>query len=308
MWTKRGHIFSTRGVHDFSQSHAQVPVVLPLGDKWRIFYATRNAQGQSHITFLDVDVSNPSRILYEHTESILPFGAPGTFDDCGVMPSCAIQCGDEIRLYYIGWTVRGSVPYHNAVGLAISKDGGKTFERAFEGPIITVNAKEPYFSGTSFIIREADKWRMYYLSCIGWKSVEGKFEPYYHIKIAHSLDGLTWSQSNQVAIELEGDEGGLVSASVVHFKDQYHMWYGVRKDADYRSNTQNTYRIGYATSADGLQWNRQDDMAGITLSPSGWDSEMISYPYVIKSDQHLTMLYNGNGFGKTGFGYAERNI
>ena len=86
------------------------------------------------------------------------------------------------------------------------------------------------------------------------------------------------------------------------------MWFGKRKDSDYRNNFENTYRIGYAESQNGIDWDRMDEKAGIDLSLEGWDSEMISYPNVIKKENQLLMFYNGNGFGKSGFGYATFNI
>jgi len=221
-----------------------------------------------------------------------------------MMPSSIITVGDRKYLYYVGWTTRQTVPYQNAIGLAVSDDGGITFSRHSEGPVITVNHKEPYFSGTSFVIRESSLFRMWYLSCVGWELFDEKYEPLYNIKYAESPDGINWQQNAYVAIGLEGDEGGLVSASVVKRKGIYCMWYGKRKKSDYRNNLSNTYRIGYAESPDGRNWTRRDDLAGIDVSPSGWDSEMISYPYIVELSGKLMMFYNGNGFGRSGFGYA----
>ena len=48
-----------------------------------------------------------------------------------------------------------------------------------------------------------------------------------------------------------------------------------------------------------------DDQAGITLSDEGWDSFMLAYPDVVDVGGHRYMFYNGNGFGQTGFGFAE---
>jgi hypothetical protein len=44
--------------------------------------------------------------------------------------------------------------------------------------------------------------------------------------------------------------------------------------------------------------------AGIDVSAEGWDSEMIEYPFVFKHKGLRYMIYNGNGYGKTGFGLA----
>ena len=65
-----------------------------------------------------------------------------------------------------------------------------------------------------------------------------------------------------------------------------------------------TYRIGFASSRDGFKWDRNDALAGIDVSSEGWDSEMICYPYIFEHRGRFYMLYNGNGYGKTGFGLA----
>jgi hypothetical protein len=86
------------------------------------------------------------------------------------------------------------------------------------------------------------------------------------------------------------------------------MWYSYRKSIDYRDNPLNSYKIGYAESHDGIEWKRKDELAGIDLSENDWDSKMIAYPYVISLGLKKILFYNGNGFGKTGFGYAEQII
>lgn len=304
MWEKKGFIYNVNGEFEWNRSHAQVPVVDILSDSLRIYYATRDAEGKSNISFIEVDKVNPQKIIYENKQPLFSFGNLGTFDDSGIMPSSIINVGKKKYLYYIGWTTRQTVPYQNAIGLAVSEDGGITFSKISEGPIISVNNIEPYFSGTSYVMFDSGVYKMWYLSCIKWEVFEGKPEPIYNIKYAESIDGICWNQTGKVAIQLNDDEGGLVSASVIKRDGIYKMWFGKRKKSDYRTNTENTYRIGYAESIDGINWVRKDDCAGIDIATDGWDSEMISYPYVFKNDNDLVMLYNGNGFGKTGFGYA----
>jgi hypothetical protein len=77
------------------------------------------------------------------------------------------------------------------------------------------------------------------------------------------------------------------------------MWYSFRAQPEIQ-----TYRIGYAESTDGLSWIRLDQHVGIDISSSGWDSEMICYPRVFEHNKRLYMLYNGNDYGKSGFGLA----
>jgi len=307
-WNKQGVIFNVKAQYEWNQSHAQVPVVDILKDRYRVYYSTRDTNGKSNISYIELDKNDPSIILYEHNKALFELGKLGAFDDSGIMPSSIVNAGDKKYLYYIGWTTRGTVPYNNAIGLAVSEDEGKTFQKKFEGPIITINHIEPYFSGTSYVLKEENIFKMWYLSCVRWKDFNGKIEPIYNLKYAESNDGILWKQTGKVAVDLQDREGGLVSASVIKTDGIYKMWFGKRKDSDYRNNFENTYRIGYAESQNGIDWDRMDEKAGIDLSLEGWDSEMISYPNVIKKENQLLMFYNGNGFGKSGFGYATFNI
>ena len=304
MWIKKGKIFNVKAEYDWNKSHAQVPVVDILDDRLRIYYATRDIKGRSNISYIEVEIENPQSIIYEHKNPLLKFGNLGAFDDSGIMPSSIINKGNKKYLYYIGWTTRLTVPFQNAIGLAVSEDGGKTFNKISEGPIISINAVEPYFSGTSFVKFDNLKFKMWYLSCVKWEIIEDKPEPIYNIKYAESVDGINWLQTGRVAIELNENEGGLVSAAVINDGENYRMWFGKRHKSDYRKNIKNSYKIGFAKSSNGIDWIRNDEQAGIKNSDVGWDSEMISYPYVIQIQNKLLMFYNGNGFGKTGFGYA----
>jgi hypothetical protein len=307
MWKKMGLIYNVNGIYEWNKSHAQVPVVDVLEDRLRIYYATRSQAGKSNISFIEVEKNNPSKIIFENKYPLFDFGEIGLFDDSGLMPSSIVSVGEKIKyLYYIGWTTRVTVPYHNSIGLAISTDDGITFKKSFQGPIITINNIEPYFSGTAFVLFDDDSFKMWYLSCVGWEIYDHKPEPLYNIKYSESKDGINWAQTGKIAIPLYEDEGGLVSASVMRGPEKYYMWYGKRKKKDYRNNKENSYRIGYAESENGIDWQRKDELAGINVSPNGWDSEMISYPYVVSYDNKLLMFYNGNCFGKTGFGCAIR--
>ena len=82
--------------------------------------------------------------------------------------------------------------------------------------------------------------------------------------------------------------------------DKYKMWYSYRAQSNIK-----TYRIGYAESNDGKIWIRMDKkMKDFDVSKNGWDSEMICYPFVFNHKNKYYMLYNGNKYGKSGFGIA----
>jgi len=311
-WIKKGLIFKVDKNFEWMQSHSQVPTVDIVNDKiWRIYFSTRDSKNRSNISYFEVEAGNPTNIIYVHDKPILPLGKIGTFDDCGLMPSWIISHKGLKYLYYIGWTVRNTVPYHNSIGLAISYDNGKTFEKFSEGPIFSPTHKEPYFTGSSCVLIDNNIWKNWYLSCTKWEIINGKPEPFYHIKYAESKDGINWDRNGIVAIDYKSDEeAGIVKASVLKEGNKFKMWYSSRFAEEYRNDKEKSYRIGYAESYNGTNWTRIDDKVGIYMSETGWDSEMMAYPHVLDYNEQKYMFYNGNGFGKSGIGFAvlDKNL
>jgi len=308
-WEKKGLIYALDGSHEWMVTHAQIPIVDKISpDRLRIYYGTRDGHNRTLTTYIDVEASNPQKILYVHDKPVLGLGELGAFDDSGAMPSWIVNYGGMKYLYYIGWNAGVTVAYRNSIGLAVSDDGGKTFTRMYKGPIVDRTKTEPHFCAAPCVIIENGLWRMWYLSCVKWVIYKEKSEPFYHIKYAESTDGVHWDRRGIVAIDFKSaDEAGLVRSSVIKEGGLYRMWYAYRKLQDYRTNRQSSYRIGYAESSDGIEWTRQDEGAGINVSDSGWDSEMVTYPYVYQHNGQKYMVYNGNGFGQSGFGYAVLN-
>jgi hypothetical protein len=304
-WIKKGLIYQPAGQFHWNKSHAQLPIVDTTPDgRWRIYFATRGADNRSSISYIEVEAGKPENVLYEHNQPVLPFGALGTFDESGLMPACLVAQEDRQYLFYIGWSLRQTVPYHNAIGLALSTDKGQTFTK-FAGPLFDLRTNEPYFTGTANVLFESGMWRAWYQSGTKWQVVAGRPEPFYHLKYAESADGISWTRRGVVAIDYRNDmEGGICSASVLRETGHYKMWYSYRGAEGYREDRARSYRIGYAESPDGIDWTRKDADAGIDVSSTGWDSQMIAYPNVLRHGGNLLMFYNGNGFGRSGFGYA----
>ncbi|MHB8414462.1 MAG: glycoside hydrolase family protein [Acidiferrobacteraceae bacterium] len=280
----------------------QVPTPLVMPSVIRIYFAARGMDGRSFPAFVDVSRSNPLQVLAVHDAPILTYGPPGTFDDDGIMPACAILVGSDVWLYYSGWNRRRNIPYHNTTGIAIARDG-LVFSRMFNGPILERTHLEPYMAVTPWVIRDADRWRMWYVSGTKWKLVDQKYEPVYAIKYAESEDGIVWHRNNILAIPQEHDDEACAHPTVVLRDNRYHMWFCYRDSHDFRDG-QGSYRIGYAQSHDALTWHRLDSLSGIAPSSTGWDSTMLCYPSVVELGDNLLMFYNGNGFGSSGIGCA----
>lgn len=310
-WEKKGLVYVPDGKWDWSRTHAQVPVVDVVSPEvWRIYYSTRDGSNRSRIGALDVRAGHPEDVITVHPEPLLDLGTLGTFDEAGVMPTWVVSLGKRKYLYYIGWTVPTSVPYENSIGLAVSDDGGQTFQRFAEGPLFGRTWREPYFTGTGCVQVHDGLWRAWYLSCVGWEQSSNKPEPRYNLKYAESDDGIEWRRDGTVAINFaHPEEAAIASASVVREPDRWRMWFCSRSVSGYRTDPNRSYRLGYAESADGRQWRRLDQEADLPVTPGAWDAGMVAYPHVVPFEDKFFLFYNGTGFGRTGFGYAvaDRN-
>jgi len=304
-WKKQGLIYCTQGDHAWMQSHAQDPVADPAGpDRLRVYFATRDKTNRTVTTYVELDAENLQHVLYVHDRPILPLGELGAFDDCGVMSSAIVEHEGTKYFYYTGWNTSTSVPYRLSIGLALSEDGGETFRRPYLGPVLERTYREPHFCCAPYVMIDEGTWKMWYTSCTGWEVVQGKPEPRYHIKYAESEDGIRWRQTGVVCIDYDPSREAITRPSVLKTGGQYHMWYCHRALGGYRTERAASYRISYARSADGLDWELHDDFGGLDVSESGWDADMTAYPWVFPHRGKTVMLYNGNGFGRSGFGYA----
>jgi len=301
MWKKIGLVIHPRKIDCWCATHASTPCAIKISDELiRVYYSVRDFQGRSRITF--AEVSYPSfNLIYLHDRPIIDLGSPGTFDDCGQMPSSALVVGSEIFLYFVGWSVKKTVPFDNHAGLAVLQ-ADNSFAK-FPSPILPKTQTEPLFNGTIEVIAESGFFRGYYMCGLAWKDIDGRIEPFYDLRYAESRNGIDWERFGLVAIGLDGEEAGICKASVIKSK-KYCMWYNYRGSESYREGKKNSYRVGYAESQNGASWKRKDHFLGLDISPEGWDSQMTAHPSVVDMGDNLVLFYSGNNFGATGIGVA----
>ncbi len=306
-WIKRGKVFEVTGNFGWMNTHAQIPTVLVLEDRLRVYFATRPQRDMGLIAFVDLDKKDPKKILYIHDKPVLELGKDGMFDNHGIFPNHVRVIDGKVFLYYVGWYRGTSIPYHNAVGIAVSDDSGRTFRKLFDGPILDRTAKEPYSTGSVYIVEENNLYHMFYTAVFDWVSVHGKYEPLYNIKHAVSKDGIEWTKTDRICVKERYYKECVARPSIIHKDGAYHMWFCYRGSDDFRDG-KDSYRIGYAWSKNLLDWEREDQFAGIDISDAGWDYTMITYPCVVQTGGQYLMFYNGNGFGASGFGYATSSF
>jgi hypothetical protein len=311
-WRKLGKIFDptehklANNCVDFAQS----PQTLVFDNFVRIYFSTRQKDKSgkylSHISFVDMDKSF-KEILNISSHTVIELGALGCYDEHGIFPLNILKDKDSVLGYIGGWSRRVSVSVETSIGLAISHDNGLTFSRIGNGPVLTSSLNEPFLVGDPFVSISGSTYHMWYIYGVRWITHPDEEYPQRVYKIGHatSENGSSWVKTGRQLITdyLNADECQALP-TVVEYNGKYHMYFCYRQVAGFRQNKNNAYRIGYAFSDDLVNWKRDDDQGGIYVSQTGWDSDMLCYPHVFHCDDKLLMLYNGNEFGRFGFGLA----
>jgi hypothetical protein len=310
-WRQRGKIFdpSEHALPLASVGFAQAPQALVLADRVRIYFSTRerDACGKylSHVAYVDFDRAMRN-ILGVNRRPVIGLGALGCFDEHGIFPFHVFDGGEPVLAYTTGWNRKVSVSADAAIGLAVSRDRGLTFERAGSGPIMAAALREPFLVGDAFVKKIGDTYHMWYIFGQRWVGPEGD-SPDRVYKIAHatSQDAVNWRRDSRpiIADRLNADECQALP-TVICIDGIYHMYFCYRQALGFRDRADAAYRIGYARSTDLEHWMRDDDRAGIDVSMEGWDSKMQCYPHAFECDGQIHLLYNGNEFGRYGFGLA----
>jgi hypothetical protein len=297
-WDKQGLIFSPSGQRPWMRTHAGLPVAQQLdGKTYRVYFASRDEQNHAHIGYVEFDIRLPTNILHVSSECVLAPGPLGHFDEHGVLPASIVEYEQKLFMYYTGWNRGARQPlWYGTIGLAVSEDRGRTFHKISPAPIMARSEFDPCLVASPCVMIDHGVWRMWYVSGFKWEERDGCLHSFYHIKYAEAKDGVQWKRDGLVCIDHRPGERNIARPCVMKENGIYKMWYSY--------NAGQGYRIGYAESLDGYTWTRMDDEVNINVSPSGWDSNALAYPWVFSHEGEKYMLYNGNGFGKEGFGLA----
>ena len=314
-WKKCGKIFdpTEHKLPNDCVQFAQSPQVLVFDDFVRIYFSTRaidqrNGKYFSHIAFVDMQ-KNLRDIIRVSDKTVIPLGELGCFDEHGIFPMNVVLRGDTVYGYTCGWNRRVSVSVDTAIGLAISRDQGATFQRIGNGPVLAASLHEPCLVGDGFVKLIGGVFHMWYIFGTGWRTFTAGAAPDRTYKIGHAVseDGITWvkEEAQQIISDRLGVDESQALPSVVGIDGRYHMFFCYRQSFDFRKNSSRGYRIGHAWSDDLKSWIRDDENPQLDVTPGEWDSDMLCYPHVFECDAKIYLLYNGNEFGRLGFGLAE---
>ena len=302
-WKKNGIVYKPRIIEKWAFSHAMVPTPIKINkNEIRVYTTFCDSSGIGRVGFVDFTDNLPLKIIRVSQKPVLDIGKKGTFDENGVLCCSLVRVNkDQIYMYYVGFELGTKIRYRLLTGLAISSDGGDTFIRASNTPILERSNEELYFRGGPYCLYEKNIFKMWYVAGNSWIKIGDREMPSYEIKYIESKDGISWPKKGETHISIEkDDEHGFGRPTIFKKKNGlYQMFYSIRK------KSLKEYRLGYAESDDGKVWNRLDDKLNLDVSETGFDNKAIMYtaPLIIKNN--LKLFYNGNNFGINGFAMAS---
>jgi predicted GH43/DUF377 family glycosyl hydrolase len=299
-WKKLGQIFIPSVISNYS--YAMYPVVEIIDEKAgliRIYYTHRDKNNYGFPSYFDAEIAAEEfRINYNHDEPIIDHSTLGHFDDSGVSLTSFVNTPSGTLLYYHGWNLGVTVPFRLSIGVAKRIKNSIFLKRLYQGPILDRSKEYPNFCSAPFVLFDNGLYKMWFSSGDPWLVTDKGPQVACHVGYAESRNGIDWVRYSTPAVSCDNNDHVVAAPCVIKDPDLYRMWYSYRG---------NKYRIGYAESLDGKVFVRKDNEVGITVSSDGWDSEMVCYPCVFDILNNRYMIYCGNSYGKTGFGFAIKS-
>ena len=299
-WQKLGLVYKPGREEGWKMTSALTPTPIVFEDKVRVYAGFRDAKGISRIGYVDLDKEDPTKILKIADSPVLDVGLPGTFDDNGVILGDIVKVGETLRMYYVGFQLVNQVKFLAFTGVAISTDHGEHFVRTSPIPVLDRRENALYFNAVHTVLFVNGKFRFWLGAGSAWQTINNTPYPSYNVKYTESENGLSFYNPSADCLSFSHGNEYRIGRPRVYTNDEgYEMIFTW-------GDKQGRYEMGYATSKDGINWTRNDDILNFKPSEKGWDDHWVSYGALFTIGSDVYMVYNGNEMGKDGFGLAKK--
>lgn len=223
---------------------------------------------------------------------VLDVGPPGAWDSWRVNHHDVNFDGSTYQLWYTGY----AQPNISSIGYASSSNGIDW--NKLSDPVL-----EPSESGwdsltaaSPVVIFDGSIYKMWYG---GGRDVTGEAS----IGYATSPDGISWTKYGTNPVMQPGPPGAwddlqVLPGTVIFDGSIYKMWYAGNRQLP-------LYRIGYATSPDGITWQKHPNPVLTPGNPGEWDDFFVYTPEVVFHEGTYHMWYLGRSQTTPGrIGYA----
>jgi len=224
-------------------------------------------------------------------------GKPGEWDQN--IGNIEVLFEDSIyRMWYAGY--QNDVMGDGGLGYATSTDG--IHWNKYEGNPLNLSCDGISWDTAIFtmsILHRNSTYEMWYGADPKKFDERGSYIGY-----ASSQDGINWNKLPYPVL-IKGKKGDwdalFVGAPDVYFDGNiYHMWYtgASRIIPSY-------YRIGYATSEDGIHWEKYPGNPVLDVGdPGSWDDQWAGIGSVLVNGSKYELWYTGYNYSQHGIGYA----
>jgi len=295
-WVNRSHLYSCDGLHSKLNSHAANPLPLHLKDDiYRIYFSARDSRNRSSVGAVDFDIVE-RRLVKEHRTPFFTYGPSDSFYSHGVSIGNAYQVGSTWYMLFMGWQQPKGEHWFGEIGrLIVNSDFSLSLDS--NEPFFGLDKEDPISLSYPWVEKLGDQYQMWYGSTIEWDV--GNDEMLHIIKSATSEDGHTWRKTGKAIPYSIGHAQAFSRPTVLAQKDM-----PLTMLFSYRSGDGSSYKIGSSVCAPDSKWQEVKDVSSLSAASKGWDSQMQEYPFVWQHKDQVHILYNGNDFGKSGFGIA----
>lgn len=257
-------------------------------NKWREGYAASQASSPS------ISITKQIAVYSE----ALPLGVTGMMDAHHITAPCIFLDSGVYKMWYSAWD--GASTY-GRIAYAISLDKIVWTKQNDQSCVLDLGLSGKFDDASvdyPCVINDGGMYKMWYT---GTYSSDSKTR----IGYATSTDGISWTRQNSGNAVLDlgtstyFDDASVGSCCVIKDGSTYRMWYAGLKASD------SVYRIGYATSSDGISWTRQNSgNAVLDVGLGKFDSSYVTMPWAIKISSTYHMLYRGSDSTNERLGYA----
>ncbi len=252
---------------------------------FHMWYAGRWRDPQGRKTPMDLGyATSPDGVHWSkyRANPVLQRGPLGSTDENLVSAPSVVYDGELWRMWYSAVNFKGDWSIHYAT----STDGVNWLKSA-QNPLMQETHDQRWdavYIAEPFVLWNGRGWQMWYNGASAQSDTL--------LGYAESADGLTWKRlpGNRPVLNIastgQWDDFSVARASVMFDGERYQMWY--------EGHDGTTWRIGYATSPNGISWERGPHNPVIDLGPAGaWDSKVASEPNVIFDGQLYRMYHSG---------------
>ena len=230
-------------------------------------------------------------------------GLPGSWDSANHQLGDIVFDGTTYHLYLVGGQTDFVFDSAWAVGHWTSTD--------IQGPWDYDPANNPVLEP------EPGQWDSYSIISVAVRYDGSTFQMWYgatdaypgviSVGYATSTDGSLWTKqhaSNPLPGLVPGasgewDDSGMTPSTVLYDGSIYRMWYTAVK----YNGSSGTWRLGYASSDDGITWDNEDDPVLVGTEP--WEGNNVYHPEVVPSGGGFAMWYTALVWGQmVNIGYA----